>query len=494
MSSSLQRAYPLRKTSTAPSAARAQPAPPAGEPSRPSNRAGPTRIASAKTTATTTATTTSLRSGGRPNSTLTGRSASSTVQRRHAELPRRDPSAAAPARLPAKARPTSAGGVTSAAAASAAQPRHGPAHARAKSTATAGLHPRHPATALRPSSRDGTRLTSAAVTRSGTAPAAVDAAARPSTPPSVAAAAPPLRLRPAFSTMQQHYSPARNLAPKPLTSTYLAPPSPFKLPANIAASAEISRLQAELLQLHLLHRDAAPAFARWQASARDKLGRRFVELAGAGRALAQGRRADAERASLLALRRWGGSGKGLDEKMQLLGDVLSGLWALDEPGGRYARAVRRFERWADGVRGIEEARVGACTVEALAQSQGALFIDELDMTWKDETTAMTRRLRDWQSKLDEIDDLVPPALAVAQGADTDDDGEDDATEEPRGGSSLERMLAGAQILAQGMLSKLAVVEDLEREARAREDEWVEKMNRDEAADTGPATSAVWRTV
>ncbi|RYC58727.1 hypothetical protein CHU98_g7474, partial [Xylaria longipes] len=62
--------------------------------------------------------------------------------------------------------------------------------------------------------------------------------------------------RPVFSTNQQHYSPAKTLAPKPLTSTFLAPPSPSKQPVNVALTAETSRLQTELLQLSLLHREA----------------------------------------------------------------------------------------------------------------------------------------------------------------------------------------------------------------------------------------------
>lgn len=312
----------------------------------------------------------------------------------------------------------------------------------------------------------------------------------------------PPRLRPAFSTLQQHYSPARNLAPKPLTSTFLAPPSPSKLPANVAASAETNKLQTELLQLHLLHREAAPVQAQWQASARDKLGRRFAELGEASRALADRQRAGLERDNILALRRWGSSGKGLDEKIQLLGDILTGLWALSEPGGRHGRAVRRFERWADGVRQVEEARAGSGAAATLLQSQDALFIDGLDATWKDECAAMTRRLRDWRSHLQDIDDLAPSAQA--QAADTEEEEEEEEEEEgaegdsrgaSRGGSSnLEILLAGARSLSQDMLEELRVMESMEREALAREDEWVEKMNRDDEGGHGPVAGAVWRTV
>ncbi|ROW14958.1 hypothetical protein VPNG_03303 [Cytospora leucostoma] len=103
-------------------------------------------------------------------------------------------------------------------------------------------------------------------------------ASRPTTTRSTATAddnTAPSRLRPTFSTFQQHYTPAaRNPAPKPPTSSYLAPPTPSRLPASVAASDEAARLQAELLQLHLLHRGADAVSAAWRASARERLGRR----------------------------------------------------------------------------------------------------------------------------------------------------------------------------------------------------------------------------
>jgi hypothetical protein len=84
--------------------------------------------------------------------------------------------------------------------------------------------------------------------------------------------------RPAFSTLQQHFSPAKSLAPKPHPAAFLAPPSPSKLPSNIAISAETAKLQNELLQLYLLHRDAAQVGHEWRASAKRKLDARFQSV------------------------------------------------------------------------------------------------------------------------------------------------------------------------------------------------------------------------
>ena len=284
------------------------------------------------------------------------------------------------------------------------------------------------------------------------------------------------RLRPAFSTLQQHYSPAKNAAPKPLTATFLAPPSPSKLPTNVAASAETSKLQAELLQLHLLHQDAAIVDAQWQTSARDKLGERFVGLCVASGEVADRERAGEEQENSQALRRWGASGKGLEEKIQSLEEIFSGIWTLSEAGGRHSRAVRRFERWVDRVRDVEDARRDKRTPPY--QNQDALFIGELEAPWKAECAGIMRRLEGWRVQLCDVDDLPAEPKDESNGR--------------RGGSSLGRMLRGAQNLIQDMLAELREMGDMEQEALAREDAWIESMNRDDGRHHTLGTGAVWR--
>lgn len=280
------------------------------------------------------------------------------------------------------------------------------------------------------------------------------------------------RLRPAFSTLQQHYSPAKTTAPKPLTSTYLAPPSPSKLPANVAASAETSRLQAELLQLCLLHRDAAGVDSEWRASAERKLGERFAQLADAGRGVDERQRAEIERENVLALRRWAVGG-GLEERIQTLDVVINSVWALGETGGRYARIVRRFERWVDRMCEIEDARRDD---GAYLQESDVLFIGELDAAWKDECTGLVRRLDTLKRQLEELGEFSAK--------------EEENNERP----SLHQMVDDSRTLVQGMLTELGVMEDIEREAMAKEGEWIERMNREDDADDTPRAGAVWRVV
>jgi hypothetical protein len=256
-----------------------------------------------------------------------------------------------------------------------------------------------------------------------------------------------------------------------LTSTFLAPPSPSKLPANVAASAETTRLQTELLQLHLLHRDAAAVDTEWRASAKDKLGERFAQLAAEGRRIDEQEKSELERENVLALRNWGVGG-GLEERIQTLDAAINGAWTLGEPGGRYARVVRRFERWVERMCEIEEARHGD---GAFLQQQDVIFIGELDAAWKDECTGLIRRVDGIKRQLEELGQIP------------EEDGEEAET-------SLKRMVDNTRSLVDGMLAELNLMEKIEQEALTREDDWIERMNRDDDVDDTPRAGAIWRVV
>ncbi|KAI0603038.1 hypothetical protein F4775DRAFT_531896 [Biscogniauxia sp. FL1348] len=427
------------------------------------------------TTTTTAATTTKPRGLARapstrqaPPSTTISSSAASSVPTRTAST---------------TTRPRSSGGPPSVTSARERQT----GHSRAKSTVTSLTS----ATTLRPvSTLSGSTSTSAStVTTSTSTPTATTTkpvtrsqthsrtksqpysqSQLPSSPKqnsTTTSAQPP---RPAFSTNQQHYSPAKNLAPKPLTSTFLAPPSPSKLPANVAISSETSRLQTELLQLSLLHRDATAVDAEWHASARQKLGARFARLAAADADVTKLEREGVEARNISALLRWGandssnpGSSKrrrALDEKVQLLDQVLSGVWSLGEPGGRYQRAVSAFEAWASRASAILAAQRSG-DVDALLSGDDVVFLSELDAgrAWKRDCAGLVRALEGWRDTLRDLGDA---------------DDEPDAVD--AGYSGLARALRGARALVHDMLAELEVMARIEREATAAEEAWIESMN------------------
>jgi hypothetical protein len=298
------------------------------------------------------------------------------------------------------------------------------------------------------------------------------------------------RLRPAFSAFQQHYSPAKSLAPKPLTATFLAPPSPSKLPANVAASAETGRLQTELLQLHLLHRDAADVDAAWRASAKKQLGARFTSLVARAEDVRSRESRAVERTNAGALRAWGqDNGKGqqarglgrLEDKVRMLDEVLGALWALGEqPGGRYARVVRRFERWAEKVAEITRARQGGNGV--LQGENSIVFVTELDANWRTECEGLARRLDECRRMLRDMGD-----------APDEDAGGQDTGER----SSLAEILAACRAMVRDMLAELDLMEQVARDAVAQENEWVRRINAGEGGGgdreiDAPRAGAIWR--
>jgi hypothetical protein len=295
------------------------------------------------------------------------------------------------------------------------------------------------------------------------------------------------RLRPAFTAFQQHYSPAKSLAPKPLTASYLAPPSPSKLPANVAASAETSRLQTELLHLHLLHSDSGAVDAAWRDSARDRLGKQFAGLVARDGEVRGLEASLVERENVAALRDWigGGSGGGialLDDKIQTLDAVLTVLWGLGDPGGRYAKVVRRFGRWAEAVGEVVERRG---RLHGPGQSK-VVFVSELDASWKNECGGLARRLDECRRMLRDLGD-GPASLG----------GDDDNNNK----SSLAVILAACRRLVLDMLAELDMMEQMERDALAQENEWVRAANRDggdggasDDVDVQPqrGAGAIWR--
>lgn len=215
--------------------------------------------------------------------------------------------------------------------------------------------------------------------------------------------------------------------------------------------------------------------ASWHASAKQRLGQRFAELARADEDVSREQAEVEEARNLAALMAWGGS-KGLDGKIQVLDTVLSGVWSLGEPNGRYTRVVRKFEKWADQTRRAVEARKLAGGLGALMDDDEVGFVAELDPAWKDEVSSMARKLDSWRRQLGQLESGVP----------VDDQGEDQKS------SSLSRLLSGCRSQVHGMLAELDLMEQIERDALAQETAWIRRMNRDDDESDTPRAGAIWR--
>jgi hypothetical protein len=274
--------------------------------------------------------------------------------------------------------------------------------------------------------------------------------------------------KPAFSTLQQHFSPAKSLASKPHPAAFLAPPSPSKLPSNIAISAETAKLQNELLQLHLLHKDAAQVDREWRASAKRKLGARFQSVIDRNEILVQLEVEETGNINTAALKRWqdlGTPGWGLEEKIQVLDEVIGGVWNLGDSGGKYGKVVRRFERWLIRCQDILEARAHDEELE----DEEVVFLEELGAGWKDDCLVLGRKLESWRDHLKNLGTLDS-------------------------GSSLAVVVDGCRILVSGMLTELSVMAQIERDTMSMEVEWIKSMNDDVLDDKDTQVAgAIWRS-
>ncbi|KAH7402513.1 hypothetical protein BKA66DRAFT_448939 [Pyrenochaeta sp. MPI-SDFR-AT-0127] len=257
--------------------------------------------------------------------------------------------------------------------------------------------------------------------------------------------------RPAFSTLQQHFTP-RKVGKAP-TATFLHPaPSSG---AN-SLSPEIVNLQSELLQLHLLHEAAAQASERWESSAKRSLHKKFEEVASLYQAMLEYERTGQEQNNLQALLEWsaGRVSTGLIEHIQILSEPLYELPSLIEPGGRLQRLVGTFEHWILQVQEVRTAR------HDLTSPKGGLAtVEGLGDSWKAENAALIRKLTSFARDLDKLD-------------------------QPSPGSSIAHIVDTCRSLLDGILDELLAMQTIEAEVVAREKEWVEDRLKAIARDIG----------
>jgi hypothetical protein len=251
--------------------------------------------------------------------------------------------------------------------------------------------------------------------------------------------------RPAFSTLQQHFTPKKAL--KAPTSFYLATVA-GKQPSSESMSPETVRLQTELLQLHLLHESSADVLQSWQESAEDKLQKRFEDVAQKYRRVAALERETQIQLNFCGLKEFardGRAGQGLEERIQSLGSVIPEIVNTTGAGGKYARLVKSFERWIERIEQIWETRERNGSV--LNNGGEPEFVEGLGNGWKDETASLSRKLEIWLQDLDGVGSS--PA-----------------------GSSLALVVARCKYLMEGMLQELDIMRGMERAVVERESRWV----------------------
>jgi hypothetical protein len=271
--------------------------------------------------------------------------------------------------------------------------------------------------------------------------------------------------RPAFSTLQQHFTP-RKVAKAP-TSTFL---HPAPTPGDNALPPEILSLQSELLQLHLLHANSAEVSQQWNASARRTLHKKFEEVASLHHAMLEYERAGQEQKNLQALLEWstGTSSLGLIEYIQILSGPLHELPSLLESGGRAERLTNEFEHWVSRVEHLWSARRSATINNGDMES-----VEGLGDSWKAETAALIRKVTSFTRDLDQV-------------------------RQPVSGSSIASLVETCRELLRGLADELHIMHTIEAGVVEKEKEWVEARLQAIARDVGTYSvdmeeeTAAWR--
>jgi hypothetical protein len=247
--------------------------------------------------------------------------------------------------------------------------------------------------------------------------------------------------RPAFSTLQQHYSPRKNSAPKPASSTLIHPPSAVDV--NSALPLDIQFLQARLLQLSILHRDFSTTQQAWEDDAKVKLQKKFDVVAQQCDIVQSQERDVRKNINIHVLQEWGAGDSGLlAENVRLFSSVVQEVLCLVETDGRVQQVLDVFEAWIEYVDNIWSTRH-----ISPASSGETEFIDSLGEAWRSECRALMRRLGALGRVLDGL-------------------------EKPGEGSSLSALMQGAGDLRKGAVEELGTVLKLEGDIVLKEGAWV----------------------
>jgi hypothetical protein len=221
-----------------------------------------------------------------------------------------------------------------------------------------------------------------------------------------------------------------------------------------------------LLQLHLLHEDAAEVSKNWELSAKRKLRSKFDEVASIYQVMLEHERSGQEQKNLQALLEWTGdkTSASLVEHIQALSGPLHELPSLVQIGGRFQRLLGAFEQWMSWVEEVRSAR----------QSQtecGQRPIEGLGDAWKAENAALMRKLTSFSRDLSGLS-------------------------QPVAGSSIASIVSSCEALLDGLLKELRVMQGIEADVVSKEEEWVEMRLEDIAADIGSFLvdeTPAWRT-
>ncbi|QDS70746.1 hypothetical protein FKW77_003383 [Venturia effusa] len=268
--------------------------------------------------------------------------------------------------------------------------------------------------------------------------------------------------KPAFNTLQQHYSPQKTRGPKPASASLIHSQLPS---AESSLPLETQLLQARLLQLSIVHREAVPALQSWESSARLKLSQKFKAVARQCQYVQEKELQVRRDANVSALKEWcGGDSGSLAENIQALSNVITETTQLIEPVGRVEEVIGIFSEWLGLVEGIWDLREDSHGSNGIGSEFD--FIDGLGETWEAEAAGLGRRLGGLGRLLERLD-------------------------MPRKESSLWDLMSLVKLLIEGAVYELNLIGKVQREIVEREKRWVDERVQGMEADIESVLIGAW---
>lgn len=248
--------------------------------------------------------------------------------------------------------------------------------------------------------------------------------------------------KPAFSAMQQHYSPKKRSIPV-ASADNMTPNAALE-----GGSDETSELRVELTQLHMMHRTAASVQRQWEESAKKSFQTRFDDLCTRHVELKEIAHQQRTLLNQLALVEWcqGIPSAQVADKVQQVSRNMTDISSLLEPEGKYHRVLELFESWFARARQVESQRDGNT---AATQRQDLAFIEGIGDGWKAEAMVLERELTYCLRELKGFGEI-------------------------RAVSSLGRILSLHKTLVVNLLEELDVIQWIENEIMEHEGTWMEQ--------------------
>ncbi|KAH0292757.1 hypothetical protein M436DRAFT_60404 [Aureobasidium namibiae CBS 147.97] len=273
----------------------------------------------------------------------------------------------------------------------------------------------------------------------------------------------PSTSRPAFNTLQQHYSPAKTTLPKPPVPSSRAAPSAEVKAVQSGAVFETTKLQSELLYLSILHEAAEPNLRSYEKSAKRALQTEFEAAQEEVGQIREQERIFQEQGNLVAIAEWlGVQGAQVHpeaaEMIQSLSGCFNELMMLSAPESKYTALVHDFSEWA---------------AEATEQDRAHIFSGPLPQDWHHTHASITQRLRLVEREVE----MLPSAPS--------------STNEEAPESSLAIMLKCLNDLVLGMKEELEAMIRLERQVVSTEKQRVSNAVAGLSMDTLLQSSEEW---